>query len=80
LTRIRGVQLEPSVALLDLESQPRPVSLESHVLIAACGESELAREVDGRGAFTTEILKLFRRFPIDFLTYCDIPTYIKIPG
>jgi len=63
------------MALLDPEDQPRPVSLESHVLIAACGESELARE-----AFTTEFLKLFRRFPIDALTYRDIPTYIKIPG
>ena len=68
------------MALLDPEDQPRPVSLESHVLIAACGESELAREVDRRGAFTTEVLKLFRRFPIDSLTYCDIPAYIKIPG
>ena len=68
------------MASLDLEDQPRPVSLESHVLIAACGESELAREADGRGAFTTEFLKLFRRFPINALTYRDIPTYIKIPG
>ena len=66
--------------MLGLESDTRPISLESHVLIAACGESELAREVHGRGAFTAEFLKLLRRFPIDALTYRDIPTYIKIPG
>jgi len=65
---------------MGLESDARPVSLESHVLIAACGESELAREADGRGAFTAEFLKLIRGVPIDALTYRDIPTYIKIPG
>ena len=79
-TRIRSVELEPSIQLLDPENQLRSVSLESHVLIAACGESELARETDGQGAFTAAFLKLLRRFPIDALTYRDIPTYIKIPG
>jgi len=64
----------------DPENQPRSVSLESHVLIAACAESELAREADGRGAFTAEFLKLLRGFPLDALTYRDIPMYIKIPG
>ena len=78
--RVRSVELEPSFALLDLESRARPVSLESHVLVAACGESELAREAYGRGAFTTEFLKLLRRFPIDALRYRDISTLIKIPG
>ena len=66
--------------MLSLEIHTRPVSLESHVLIAACGESELAREADGRGAFTAEFLRLLRGFPIDALTYRDIPTYVKIPG
>ena len=45
----------------------------------ACGESELAREAHGQGAFTTEFLKLLREFPIDALTYRDIPTYINLP-
>ncbi|KIM46826.1 hypothetical protein M413DRAFT_23171 [Hebeloma cylindrosporum] len=77
-TRVRCVELEPSMA--SFERPPRPVSLESHVLIAACGESELAREANGQGAFTGEFLELVRGFPLDALTYRDIPTRIKIPG
>ncbi|KIM41797.1 hypothetical protein M413DRAFT_27370 [Hebeloma cylindrosporum] len=79
-TRIRGVELEPGTDLWDLESRAHPFSLDSHVLIAACGESELAKEVNGEGAFTKAFLELFRAVPIEDLTYRDIATYINLPG
>ena len=52
--------------------------LRSHMLIAACGRSETAREIYfdlekiHRGQFTVALLALFRREGLDKLTYTDI--------
>jgi len=49
----------------------------SHVLLAACGSSERAREEsNGRGAFTTRLLQLLREVSPDELRYRDIPRKI----
>ena len=52
--------------------------LRSHMLIAACGHLESAREIysdlekNHRGQFTIALLALFRREGVDKLTYTDI--------
>ena len=45
---------------------------ESHVLLAACRETEVAHEEDGRGAFTQALLATLRSVSTDKVTYQDI--------
>ncbi|KIY72176.1 hypothetical protein CYLTODRAFT_418153 [Cylindrobasidium torrendii FP15055 ss-10] len=47
------------------------LGLRSHVLLAATSSSGLAREIQGRGAFTRVLLELFNQFSPDTLTYSD---------
>ena len=74
---VRSVELDSSIhtSALDIhiwdEHAPR-CGLASHVLLAACRPSEVARENDGRGAFTTKLLQLLREVPPHELRYCDI--------
>ncbi|KDR74094.1 hypothetical protein GALMADRAFT_157880 [Galerina marginata CBS 339.88] len=42
---------------------------KSHVLLAACGAGELAREIRGRGAFTEALLATLGRLAIERVTY-----------
>ena len=49
-------------------------SLGSHMLIASCGSSESAIEVNGHGCFSDALLKLLRSVPPDQLRYADILT------
>jgi hypothetical protein len=50
----------------------------SHVLLAACGPQELAREKDGRGVFTKALLDaLCEHEDIGNLTYEDLLTKIR---
>lgn len=46
--------------------------LASHILLAACTSTEKAREIDDRGAFTTELLQVLRAIPPNELRYRDI--------
>ncbi|KAH0832379.1 hypothetical protein J3R83DRAFT_13411 [Lanmaoa asiatica] len=46
--------------------------LQSHVLLAACGEKELAYEHEGRGLFTTALLETLKNCAIDDLTYSAV--------
>lgn len=46
--------------------------LRSHVLLAACGEKELAYEYEGRGQFTTALLETLKSCAIDDITYTEI--------
>ncbi|KDR74072.1 hypothetical protein GALMADRAFT_227766 [Galerina marginata CBS 339.88] len=56
--------------------------LRSHVLLSACGASQLARESksnireNDRGNFTQSLLSLFRRVGVHQLAYSDIPHLI----
>ncbi|KAF8875734.1 caspase domain-containing protein [Gymnopilus junonius] len=52
----------------------RPAGLQSHMLIAACGASEQAKEINGHGNFSVALLKLFKTHSPDKLRYCDILT------
>ena len=57
--------------------------LRSHVLIAACGESEKAQECNGRGLFSTALLQLWEGEggQLSRLSYSDILRKIEhIPG
>ena len=74
---VRSVEVDPSIhtnALdKDIWDERAPqCGLTSHVLLAACLSSEIARERDGRGAFTTELLHLLREVPPNELRYRDI--------
>ena len=74
---VRSVELDPSILtnILDIQSRDNgapPSGLTSHILFAACRPSEFAREINGRGAFTTELLKVLRAHPPDKLKYRDI--------
>lgn len=52
--------------------------LGSHVLVAACKETELAKEEDRRGRFTDAFLELLKREGrLETLTYTDILKHIK---
>ncbi|KZP07420.1 hypothetical protein FIBSPDRAFT_922853 [Athelia psychrophila] len=90
----RTVNLPDNVpADLDLdlwqENRPRGITsapgssyqgLDSHVLLAACGEKETAYE-DGaprRGLFTTALLKLLREEGVDKLIYNDVLKRIDV--
>ncbi|KAH7923100.1 hypothetical protein BV22DRAFT_1130887 [Leucogyrophana mollusca] len=44
----------------------------SHVLLAACGADELAREENGRGVFTLALIEALKRFGADKLTYAEL--------
>ena len=50
----------------------------SHVLISACGSTELAKESNGHGNFSTALLKLLRTISPDKLRYCDILTHMDV--
>ncbi|KIJ56327.1 hypothetical protein M422DRAFT_239548 [Sphaerobolus stellatus SS14] len=57
--------------------------IRSHMLLAACGAKEVAREdsVLARGKFTTALLKLLREIPADRLTYATVLERMeKIPN
>ncbi|KDR74093.1 hypothetical protein GALMADRAFT_71556 [Galerina marginata CBS 339.88] len=58
------------------ENRFRHAGLESHMLIAACGSAELAKESYGRGEFSTAFLKLLNTHPPDKLRYRDILTHM----
>ncbi|CAG8697416.1 9536_t:CDS:2, partial [Acaulospora colombiana] len=47
-------------------------AVSSHVLLAACGESEFAIEDGGRGAFTRALLETIKRLGFTKFTYSDI--------
>jgi len=46
--------------------------LRSHVLLAACGAKEKAKEEYGRGAFTYAMLNVLRTVSADTVTYTDL--------
>ncbi|KAI9567999.1 caspase domain-containing protein [Boletus coccyginus] len=52
--------------------------LQSHVLLAACGENELAYEYDGHGQFTTALLETLKTWAIDDLTYNEVLEHIHL--
>jgi hypothetical protein len=52
--------------------------LGSHVLVAACNETEVAREEDRRGRFTGALLELLKQEGrLETLTYSDILKHIR---
>jgi hypothetical protein len=46
--------------------------LNSHVLLAACGAKEKAREEMGRGVFTKAFLEVLTNIGADKITYSDL--------
>jgi len=48
-----------------------PGALNTHVLLAACSERELARESGGRGKFTKALLELFKVARLEQLSYYE---------
>lgn len=46
--------------------------LMSHVLLAACGAKELAKEGKGRGVFTEAFLEVLAAVGADKVTYTDL--------
>lgn len=52
-------------------------ALDTHVLLAACSDSELARESQGRGQFTTALLSLLGSTPPEELTYSEVMERLK---
>jgi len=46
--------------------------LRSHILLAACGENELAREKNGRGVFTQTLLDVLNTVGADKITYAEL--------
>jgi hypothetical protein len=76
---------------LDRGSHVRPgflhTGLRSHVLLAACGAKEQAKEVEGRGIFTKALLQVLSSVSADTITYTDLlqriyelPEYAKFPS
>jgi len=56
-------------------------AFNTHVLLAACSDTELAREFEGRGRFTTALLNLLNVTPLERLSYYEILTLMeKIDG
>lgn len=91
-TGVRGVPLDDELPLdLDLQEFSALIGcgsqiatrfgvggLRSHVLIAACKETEKAREEDKKGRFTAALLDLFaQKGRLETLTYADILKHIK---
>ena len=74
---VRSVELDSSIHTIGLDGDiqdervPR-YGLASHILLAASLPSESARESDGRGAFTTALLRLLREVPPYKLRYREI--------
>ncbi|KIY65948.1 hypothetical protein CYLTODRAFT_399590 [Cylindrobasidium torrendii FP15055 ss-10] len=55
--------------------------LRSHVLLAACNETQVAKERGGRGVFTSSLLDLLEKEGFDKLTYSDcIEQLPDLPG
>jgi len=52
--------------------------LKSHILIAACSSSELAKEVNGHGSFSSALLKLLYSISPDEIRYSDILNYMDM--
>jgi hypothetical protein len=46
--------------------------LRSHVLLAACGAKEKAKEEYGRGIFTNAVLEVLKAVSADTVTYTDL--------
>jgi hypothetical protein len=82
---IRSVNVEASIHVEDLDCDiwdlgqrgtcaPSNLrgNLGSHMLIASCGSSESALEINGHGSFSNSFLKLLRSVPPDELRYADI--------
>jgi hypothetical protein len=46
--------------------------LRSHVLLAACGAKEKAKEEQGQGVFTKALLEILRTVSADTVTYTDL--------
>lgn len=53
--------------------------LRSHVLLAACGEKELAYEYEGRGQFTTALLTTLKTSAVNDLTYTEVLKRMHLP-
>ena len=47
-------------------------SMRSHILLAACGAKEHAYEAQGKGVFTTALLKLLYEDDAHTLTYTNL--------
>lgn len=60
-------------------SKYRTRGLGSHILLAACGSNELAKEDSGRGRFTSSLLALLRRVSPEDLHYADILGHPMLP-
>lgn len=54
-----------------------PGAFNTHVLLAACSDKELARESGGRGQFTKALLELFKVTPLERLTYHETPSRME---
>ncbi|KAG6371110.1 hypothetical protein JVT61DRAFT_10652 [Boletus reticuloceps] len=52
--------------------------LRSHVLLAACGETELAYEHKGRGQFTSALLATLKSCAVNDLTYAGLLDQIQL--
>ncbi|KAF8188662.1 hypothetical protein BJ912DRAFT_968135 [Pholiota molesta] len=52
--------------------------LGSHILFAACGHKGLAYENNGRGRFSTALLKLLREVPHNTLRYSDVLSHPRL--
>jgi hypothetical protein len=46
--------------------------LRSHILLAACGAKEKAKEEQGQGVFTKALLEILRTVSADTVTYTDL--------
>ncbi|KAF9529617.1 caspase domain-containing protein [Crepidotus variabilis] len=57
-----------------------PGQLSTHTLLAACSAHEQAREFNGRGQFTTALLRLLESVDLSQLTYADVIDQVKISG
>ncbi|KAG6906654.1 hypothetical protein DXG01_012740 [Tephrocybe rancida] len=80
---VRGIELPSSYSIpadvFEPETRGRSVhqskaSSSSHVLLAACKQGQLAMERQGRGVFTSALLKLLKLQGVDKLTYADVIT------
>jgi hypothetical protein len=59
------------------ENNLRHAGMGSHVLLAACGEEEEARELNGRGLFTEELLIRLKLCGVDGYTYEGLITSFR---
>ena len=79
--------LDSESGITELARGMKPVTtfasgaFNTHVLLAACSDTELARESGGRGRFTTALLNLLYVTPLERLSYYEILTLMeKIDG